>query len=161
MQFATTRSLSVLLTLLSLSRAASRGPGGPSHRPNCPYQSVLAGKTRVFNCLWYDPSDLIESNGGYRIYTENHFFDDFTITDNTANYLSPVTGTKLPPPSKYARSRLEFTDIHSWVIPEVEKIFCKPRTNDNYAGGGDIDENDCLTHRWNHRLLATLQQPYG
>ena len=161
MHSALAQSFSFLLTLVSLSQAAPRGPGGPAHQPNCPYQSVLTGNTRVFNRFWYDPNDLLESNGGYRTYTEDHFFDDFTITDNTPNYPSPVKGIMFPPPGKYAQSRLEFADKHSWVVPAAESIFGKPRTDDNYAGGGDTDDNDCLIHRWSHRLLATLRQPYG
>jgi hypothetical protein len=157
-------SLAVLATLLSLSTftlAAPRGPGGPTHKPNCPYSSVEQGNNRVFLRFWYDPTDLIESNGGYRAYTEDHFFDDFSITDKTPNYPSPIKGVKFPPPGKYARSRLQFADIHSWVVPQAEAVFGKPRTDPNYPGGGGMDDNDCLTFRWKHRLLATLLKPYG
>lgn len=164
MHSALAHSSTLLLILLSLSiftRAAPRGPGGPYHKPNCPYNSVEQGNTRVFLRFWYDPTDLIESNGGYRAYTDDHFFDDFTITDTTPNYPSPNKGIKFPPPGNYARSRLQFADIHSWVIPQAESIFGKPNTDPNYPGGGSMDDNDCLTYRWNHHILATLQKPYG
>jgi hypothetical protein len=157
-------SLTALLSLLSFSvvtQAAPRSPGGPTHKPNCPYNTVEQGNTRVFNRFWYDPSDLIESNGGYRAYTDNHFFDDFYIVDNTPNYPSPIKGVKFPPPGKYARSRLQFADIHSWVIPQAESVFGKPVPDPNYPGGGSMDDNDCLIFRWHHRLLATLLKPYG
>ena len=161
MRSALAHSLYVLLTLLSLSQAAPRGPGGPVHKPNCPYNSVEQGNTRVFNRFWYDPTDLIESNGGYRAYTEDHFFDDFTITDNTPDYPTHLKGIKFAPPGAYARSRLQFADIHSWVLPEVKKVFGKPATDPNYPGGGEMDGSDCLIYRWRHRLLATLLKPYG
>ena len=152
---------STLLALSVLTEAAPRGPGGPFHGPNCPYNSVEQGNTRVFLRFWYDPSDLIESYGGYRAYTEDHFFDDFSITDNTPNYPSAVKGVKAPPPGNYARSRLQFADIHSSVIPQAESVLGKPNTDPNYAGGGGMDDNDCLTYRWHHHILATLQKPYG
>ncbi|KAF7514111.1 hypothetical protein GJ744_004436 [Endocarpon pusillum] len=158
------QSFMALFTLLCLcipTEAAPRGPGGPTHKPNCPYNSVEQGNTRVLNRFWYDTSDLIESNGGYRAYTENHFFDDFSITDNTPNYPGPVKGAKLPRPGNYACSRLQFADIHSAVVPQAEAVLGKPDTDPTYPGGGGMDDNDCLIYRWHHRLLATLQKPYG
>ena len=161
MHSALANSCALLLTLLALTQAAPRGPGGPVHKPNCPYAFSEQGNTRLLLRFWYDPTGLIESNGGYRAYTQNHFFDDFTITDNTPDYPSPIKGLKFPPPGTYARSRTQFADIHSVVVPQAEAVFGKPITDPNYPGGGSMDDNDCLKFHWNHHILATLQKPYG
>lgn len=164
MHLSLAHSLAVLATLLSYScfvEAIPRGPGGPYHAPGCPYNSVLQGRNRVFLRFWHDPSNLIESAGGYRASTENHFFDDFTITDNTPNYPSPVKGVSFPPPGNYARSRLQFADIHSWIIPKARKVFGNVEQAPDSPFGMGQDPNDCLKFSREMRLLGTLLRPYG
>ena len=153
-------SLTALLSILSFSIIAEARPPR-YHAPNCPFFTRTQGLSRVLPRLWYEPPANIELYGGYRVYTENNFFDDFSIVDNTPNYPSPIKGVKFPAPGKYARSRLQFADIHSWVIPQAAAIFGNITLDFDYPDLYELDPNNCLIYRTRVRRLATLLKPYG
>jgi hypothetical protein len=153
-------SLIALLSILSFSIIAEARPPR-FHAPGCPYITRTQGLSRVFRRVWYETTATIDFYGGYRGFTDSLFFDDFSIVDNTTNYPSPIKGVKFPAPGKYARSRLQFADIHSWVIPKVEAILGNTTVDSDYPGLYEIDPNNCLIYRMRTRRLATLQKAYG
>jgi hypothetical protein len=154
-------SLTALLTIVSFSTIAQARPPR-FHAPNCPFITRSQGLGRVLPRAWYLPPSEVEFYGGYRVFTELNFFDDFSVVDNTTNYPSPIKGVKFPAPGNYARSRLQFADIHSWVIPQVAAIFGNITRDFDFPGGAlRTDPNNCLISRTSFRQLATLQKAYG
>jgi hypothetical protein len=153
-------SLTALLSILSFSIIAEARPPR-FHAPGCPYITRTQGLSRVFHRIWYETTATIEFYGGYRQFTQDRLFDDFSIVDNTTTYPSPIRGVKFPAPGNYARSRLQLADIHSWVIPQAEAIFGNITTDPNYPGFQSYDPNNCLIYRTRARRMATLQKAYG
>jgi hypothetical protein len=154
-----TRSL-LFITFLSTLIAVTLQRPPPYHAPNCPFGSQLAGYGRVFLRCWYDPASAA-SYGGYRPYTKDYFWKNFTITDVTPNYPGPKKGERLPPPGNYATSRIQFADIFDKYIPKFYEIFGNLQPDYSLPTGGGFADGDCLTYEWESHYTATLLKPYG
>ena len=99
--------------------------------------------------------------GGYRAYTKDHFFNDFSITDKTTTYPKAQKGKKYPAPGNYANSRIEFADIHAKYQPKFVEIFGNATSVDDKPCFGGRDDSDCLKFTWDCYYQGTLRKDYG
>lgn len=159
MRATTLPSLSSLLAIpiFLFVLVAARPP--PTHPPNCPYSTDLAGHGRVFLRCFYQPS-LATQPGGYREFTKGFFWNDFTITDLTPNYPGP-NGEKLPVIGTYANSRIRFADLLQKYIPKFYEIFGNVQLDGSLPSYGGRQDDNCLGYDWESHYTATLLKPYG
>jgi hypothetical protein len=150
-----------LFIALFLSTFAAAAPQGsaPPPPPDCPLGSHLAGSGRDLIRTYYSPS--ISEAGGYRLYTEKRFADEFTITDLTPDYPARQKGKKYPPPGTYATSRLQFADLFQKYINKPYEFFGNVQIDDRFPYGGAAKPGDCFTYEWESTYGATMLKPYG
>lgn len=141
-------------------------PRKPPQRaaPGCPTAKFLHRQAEYFLRTYYDPSIPKEyaEFGGYHGFTQDWYWDNFTVTDNTPNYPAEQKGKKRAPPGNWAKSRRQFSDKLNEVVPKIRSIFgdIKPNYEELYYGGL-VDDNECLTGFWKAVYTAKLKKPYG
>jgi hypothetical protein len=131
--------------------------------PGCPTGKFAHRLVKYSLRSFYDDSIAEEfaKTGGYNGFTEGWFWDNFTITDETPNYPAKEKGKKLPAPGKWAKSRRQFGDTLTRVLPEIRKVLGDVRWDENELYFGGMDDKDCLTGFWTGTYIATLKKPYG
>jgi hypothetical protein len=161
----TALSLASLITAVPQGRAPTplalerRKPPQP-HAPGCPTARFAHAQSQYFLRGLYE-DDIVKKFGSYNGYTQDRFWDNFTIKDITPNYPAATKGKKLPAPGRWAKSRFGFGNKLTEVLPKIRDIFGDIRTDDNELNFGGSDDKDCLTAFWKGTYIATLRKPYG
>jgi hypothetical protein len=128
--------------------------------PGCPSYHDLTAENKYFLRTLEAP-EVPTFFKGYEGFTEYYFWDNFTITDTTPNFPAPQKGKKLPPPGKWAKSRLQFAKGLEENLPKFREIFGNIEQNPNELNYGGMQGEDCLTAFWEGNYLAKLKKPYG
>ncbi len=168
------QSLSSLLFLLhalllsSLVRAAPnptaiaepiRRPRPPII-PGCPSYKDLTTINKYFLRTISAP-EVATFYKGYDGFTQDYFWDNFTITDTTPNYPAAQKGKKRPAPGRWAKSRLQFAKGLTEGIPKFREIYGNIEQDPNELNFGGMEGNDCLTAFWEGTYTAKLRKAYG
>ncbi|ERF72035.1 hypothetical protein EPUS_04953 [Endocarpon pusillum Z07020] len=132
----------------------------PKAPPGCPTARYLHSLSKYFLRSFYDP-DIKKQFGSYEGYTQDWFWDQFSITDTTPNYPAEQKGKKLAAPGRWAKSRREFSNILTEVIPKIRNVLGDIHLDENELSSGGMEGNDCLTGVWKATYIATLKKPYG
>jgi hypothetical protein len=135
----------------------------PRRVPGCPTSRFAHRLSGYFLRTIYDPTIPKEfaEFGGYQGWTDNWFWENFTILDTTPNYPAEQKGKKRPPPGKWAKSRRQFADILNKRVPEIRKVLGDIKPDDNEVNFGGMDDKDCLSAFWKATYTAKLKKPYG
>ncbi len=144
-----------------ISAVAALEPRTPQRAaPGCPTSRFIHFRSQYFLRSFYDP-DIKKNFGSYEGFTEDTFWDKFTITDKTSNYPANEKGKKLPAPGKWATSRLQFSQKLTEVIPKIRSVLGDIHWDENELYFGGMDDRDCRTGFWKATYIATLKKPYG
>lgn len=132
----------------------------PKAPPGCPTARYLHSLAKYSLRSFYDP-DIKKQYGSYEGYSQDRFWDKFSIIDTTINYPAEQKGKKLAAPGTWAKSRLEFSKKLTAVIPKIRDVLGDIHWDEKELYYGGMEGNDCLTGFWKATYIATLKKPYG
>jgi hypothetical protein len=135
-------------------------PPRPSTVPGCPsYRDLISLNKRFIRTI--AAPEIATFYQGYYGFTADYFWDNFTITDTTANYPAAQKGKKKSAPGTWANSRTQFAKGLTEGIPEFRTIYGNIEEDPNELNYGGQEGDDCLTAFWKGTYTATLKKAYG